>query len=62
MVVLQLCRKLGVSQCPGWHNKAKSKSMARRTDHKSDEALTAYAVEVNKNDESRETVGLAYDV
>ena len=62
MAVLWLCRKLGVSQCPGWHNKAKPKSMARRTDHKLDEALAAYTAEVNKNDESRETVGPPDDV
>ena len=62
MAVLWLCRKLGVSQCPGWHNKAKSKSMARRTDHKSDEALAVYTAEVNKKDESWEIVGPADDV
>ena len=62
MVVLRLCRKLGVSQCPRWHNKAKPKSVARRTDHNSDKALVAYTAEVNKNDESRETVGPADDV
>ena len=62
MAVLWLCRKLGVSQCPGWHNKAKSKSVARRTDHKSDEALAIYTAEVNKNDESWETVGPADDI
>ena len=47
-----LCRKLGISQCPGWHNKAKPKSGAHRTDHKSDEALATYTAEVDKNDES----------
>ena len=62
MAVLQLCRKLGVSKCPGWHNKAKPKSVARRTNHKSDEALATYTAKVNKNDESRETVGPADDV
>ena len=62
MAILRLCRKLGVSQCPGLHNKAKPKSMARRTDHKLDEALAAYTAEVNKNDESWETVGPADDI
>ena len=62
MVVLQLCRKLGVSQCLKWHNKAKSKPVARRTDHKSDEVLVTYTAEVNKNDESRETTRPTDDV
>ena len=62
MAILRLCRKLGVSQCPGWHNKAKSKSVAHKTDHKLDEALAIYTAEVNNNDESWETVGPTDDI
>ena len=61
MVVLWLCRKLGVSQCPGWHNKAKPKSMACRTDHRSDETPVAYATEMDMKNESRKAMGLADD-
>ena len=63
MVVLWPCRKPRVSQCPGWHNKAKAKakSVACRTDHKLNEAPVAYTAEVDKNDESREAVGPVYD-
>ena len=48
MVALWLCRKLGVSRCPVWHNKAKPKSVAHRSDHKPGEVPEAYTVEVDK--------------
>ena len=61
MVVLRLCRKLGVSQCPRWHNKAKPKSVARRTDHNSDKALVAYTAEVDMKSKPWEVAGLEND-
>ena len=59
MAVLWLCRKLGVSRCPVWHNKAKPKSVAHRSDHKSGEVPKACIAEVDKRDKSRGTVELA---
>ena len=59
MAVLWLCRKLGVSQCPVWHNKVKPKSVAYITDHKSDEMPEACTTEVDKKDESRGNRGTA---
>ena len=44
--------KLMVSQCPGWHSKAKLKSVACRSDHKQDKVPVAYTNEVHKKDES----------
>ena len=61
MAVLWPCRKSGVSQCLGRHNKAKPKFAACMSDHKSDEVPAACTDEVHKNDESREAVELAYD-
>ena len=61
MVVLWPCRKSGVSQCPGWHNKAKPKSVACRTNHRSDETLVAYIAKVDMKNESRKAVGLEDD-
>ena len=61
MAVLWLCWKPGVSQCPAWHNKAKPKSVACRSDHKPNEVLEVGTVEVDKKDESREAVELADD-
>ena len=58
MAALWLCKKLGVSQHPVWHNKAKPKSVAHRSDHKPDEVPEACTTEVDKKDESRRTVGL----
>ena len=62
MTVLWLCRKLGVSQCPMWHNKVKPKSVACRTDHKSDEAPVVYTVEVDMKNEPREAMRPTDDV
>ena len=53
MTVLWLCRKLGVSQCPMWHNKVKPKFVAYRIDHKSDEVLETCTTEVDKKDKSQ---------
>ena len=50
-----------VSQCPGWHNKAKPKSVACKSDHKSDEVPVACTDEVDMKNESREAVELADD-
>ena len=59
MAVLWLCRKLGVSRCPVWHNKAKPKSVAHRSDHKSGKVPEACTAKVDKRDESQGTVRLA---
>ena len=59
MVVLWLYTRQVISRCPGWHNEVKPKSVAYRTDHKSDEVPVAYTDEVDMKDESREAVGPA---
>ena len=59
MVVLWLCRKLGASQCPERHNKAKPKSAAHRNDHKSDEVRVACTDEVYRKNEAWKAVGSA---
>ena len=59
MAILWPYRKLGVSQCPGWRNKAKPKSVTCKTNHKSDEAPVAYTAEVDMKNEPREAMGLA---
>ena len=61
MVVLWPYMKQVVSQCPGWHSKAKLMSKACRSDHKSDEAPMVCTDEVHKNDESWEAVESADD-
>ena len=48
-----------VSQCPGRHNKAKPKSAACMSDHKSDEVSVAYTNEVHRKNEARKVVGSA---
>ena len=57
MVVLWPCTRQVISRCPRWHNKAKPKSVACRTDHKSDEVPVAYTAEMDMKDESREVAG-----
>ena len=59
MAVMWPCRKPGVSQCPGRHNKAKPKSTEYMSDHKLVEVPVAYTDEMHKTNEARETVGLA---
>ena len=59
MTVLWPCRKPGVSQCPGRHNKAKPKSAACMSDHKPDEGPVAYTDEVHRKNEARKAVGSA---
>ena len=59
MAVMWPCRKPGVSQCPGRHNKAKPKSAACMSDHKSDEVSVAYTNEVHRKNEARKVVGSA---
>ena len=48
MTVLWPCRKSGVSQCPGRHNKAKLKSAACMSDHKLDEVPVACTDEMHR--------------
>ena len=48
-----------VSQCPGWHSKAKLVSEACKFDHKSDEVLVTCTDESHKKDESLEAMELA---
>ena len=59
MVVLWPCRKPRVSQCPGWHNKAKLKSAEYMSDHKLDEVPVACTDEMHRTNEARETGGSA---
>ena len=59
MAVMWPCRKPGVSQCPGRHNKAKPKFAACMSDHKSDEVPVAYTDEVHRKNEARKVVGSA---
>ena len=59
MAVLWPCRKSGVFQCLGRHNKAKPKSAACMSDHKLDEVPVAYTDEVHRKNEAQKTVGSA---
>ena len=62
MAVLWPCRKPGVSQCPGGHNKAKPKSAEYMPDHKLVEVPVACTDERHRTNEARETVGSAGSV
>ena len=59
MAVLWPCRKSGVSQCLGRHNKAKPKSAEYMSDHKLVEVPVACTDEMHRTNEARETGGSA---
>ena len=62
MAVLWQYMRQVISRCPGWHNEVKPKSVACRTDHKSDEAPVVYTVEVDMKNEPREAMRPTDDV